>query len=584
MCVALPKTASHSQESPEDIDVLPYFSFRYWRLVFFFARAFLHLWILDYVIPRIIGWEIAQDTASERHRNLAEDFRELAISMGGVLIKLGQFLSSRVDIMPPEVIEELSGLQDEVEPVDYENIVEQIEQNLGSHPEEIFTDFQREPVASASLGQVHLAGEVQDDPHHRLQSRQKTAVKIQRPNIREIIETDLAAVEWLIGWLKYIGFIRRRADLDALYNQFSGTLREELNYKKEAKNAKIFSDYHRDKPGIDAPKPHWELTTHKVLVLDQVEGIKITDYEELEAAGISRTEVAKRVQQAYLEQIYVDGFFHADPHPGNIFVRPESDGLAGDEGEPFTLIFVDFGMVGTISAGTRSQLRQMLVAVINQDFERIVTLAKELRFLLPEADEDKVVGALEEVFDRYYGVSLGELANIDIDEVEELISEFQDLLFEFPFQMPQDFILLGRCLGILNGLTTGLDPDFEPVDQIEDFARDLVGKEAGPIPMNTITKQLIQWIYLFSQLPSEVQEYVKQFEPPIEVDLDQDKDQLERLRGIRHAIHRLTESVIAISSVGGGYLVYPEEYYLALVLWSAGGVLLVTSWIYRVNQ
>lgn len=576
--------SSRTQDSHEDVEVLPYFSLRYWRLVLFFARAFLHLWLLDYVVPRILGLNFAQDTASERHRKLAQDFRELAISMGGVLIKLGQFLSSRVDIMPPEVIEELAGLQDEVEPVEYEKIAEQIEKNLGSPPEEIFTDFQREPVASASLGQVHLAGEVKDDPHHRMRNRRKTAVKVQRPNIREIIETDLAAVEWLIGWLKYIGFIRRRADLDALYEQFSGTLRGELNYKQEAKNAKIFSDYHQDEPGIDVPEPHWELTTREVLVLDQVEGIKITDYDELEAAGISRTEVAKRVQEAYLEQIYVHGFFHADPHPGNIFVRPDPQGPEVDEGESFRLIFVDFGMVGTISAGTRSQLRQMLVAVINQDYERIVRLAKELRFLLPEADEEKVVGALEELFDRYYGVSLGELANVDLDEVEELISEFQDLLFEFPFQMPQDFILLGRCLGILNGLTTGLDPDYKPVEEVEDFARDLVGKEAGPIPMNAFTKQLIQWMYLFSQLPSEVQEYVKQFEPPIDVNVDQDAEHLERLRGIRHAVHRLTETVIALSSVGGGYLVYPEEYYMALVLWSAGGILLVTSWIYRVNQ
>jgi predicted unusual protein kinase regulating ubiquinone biosynthesis (AarF/ABC1/UbiB family) len=578
-------TASPSaQDPPDNGNVRPYFSLRYWRLVFFFARAFLHLWILDYVVPRILGLDFAQDSASERHRNLAEDFRELAISMGGVLIKLGQFLSSRVDIMPPEVIEELAGLQDEVEPVEYEDIVEQIEKNLGAHPEEIFTDFQREPVASASLGQVHLAGEVRDDPHHRLRNRSKTAVKVQRPNIREIIETDLAAVEWLIGWLKYIGFIRRRADLDALYDQFSDTLRGELDYKQEAKNANIFSDYHQDEPGIQVPEPHWDLTTREVLVLDQVEGIKITDYQELEAAGISRTEVARRVQQAYLEQIYVHGFFHADPHPGNIFVRPDPEGPEVDEGKSFVLVFVDFGMVGTISAGTRSQLRQMLVAVINQDFERIVSLAKELRFLLPEANEQKVVGALEELFDRYYGVTLGELANVDIDEVEELISEFQDLLFEFPFQMPQDFILLGRCLGILNGLTTGLDPDFKPVDQIEDFARDLVGKEAGPIPMNAFTQQLIRWMYLFSQLPSEVQEYVRQFEPPIDVEADLGDEHREGLRSIRHAVHRLTETIIALSSVGGGYLAYPEEYYIALVLWSAGGLLLVTSWIYRVNQ
>lgn len=575
---------SGTRSSGDDVTVWPLLSLRYWRLVLFFTRAFLHLWILDYVVPRILNLNFAQDSASERHRELAGNFRDLAVDMGGVLIKLGQFLSSRVDIMPPEVIEELSGLQDEVEPVDFEDIAVQIEKNLGAHPDELFTEFQRDPVASASLGQVHLAGEVARDPQHRLRDHNETAVKVQRPNIREIIETDLAAVQWLIGWLKYIGFIRRRADLDALYEQFSSTLRNELDYKKEAKNARIFSDYNEDDPGIDVPKPHWEMTTREVLVLDRVDGIKITNYEKLEEAGISRLEVAKRVQQAYLEQIYVHGFFHADPHPGNIFVRPDPDGPEVDEGKPFTLVFVDFGMVGKISAGTRSQLRQLLVAVINQDFRRIVELAKELRFLLPEADEDKVVKALEELFDRYYGVTLGEIANVDIEEVEELLSEFQDLLFEFPFQMPQDFILLGRCLGILNGLTTGLDSEFRPVDQIEEFARDMVGEEVGAIPMNALTKRLLQWMYLLSQLPSEIQQFARQFEPPIDVSIEQDEQQLEELAGIRHAIHRLTETVIAISSLGGGVAFYPEQYYLALTLWTVGGLVLTTSWIYRVNQ
>lgn len=564
-------------------DVWPIFSWRYWRLVIFFTRAFLHLWILDYIFPRILGLTFTQNSASGRHRKLASDFRDLAVSMGGVLIKLGQFLSSRVDLMPPEVIEELSGLQDEVEPVEYEAIASQIEDNLGQSPDELFTEFEREPVASASLGQVHLAGQISDTPH-RFRNQQKTAVKVQRPNIKEIIETDLAAVQWLVGWLKYIGFIRRRADLDALYDQFSGTLRNELDYRQEAKNAKIFSEYSRDEPGLEAPTPHWDLTTEEVLVLDQVKGIKITDYDELEDAGISRTEVARRVQKAYLEQIYVQGFFHADPHPGNIFVRPDPSGPPVDEGKRFVLVFVDFGMVGEISPGTRSQLRQMLIAVINQDYRRIVELAKELKFLLPEADDDKVIDALETLFDRYYGITLGELADIDVAEVEELLAEFRDLLFEFPFQMPQDFILLGRCLGILNGLTTGLDPNFRPVDQIESFARDMVGKETPSFSMNTVTQQLMQWVYLLSQFPSEARRFLQKFEPPIEVEVQEDDEKIQKLAGIRQAIHRLTETFIGMIMIGGGVWTFEPYFYLSMTLSSVGTLILLVSWVYRTNQ
>lgn len=567
------------QTTTETPNVWPVFSWRYWRLVLFFSRALLHLWFLDYVLPRILGITFTKQSAPDRHRKLAAQFRQLATRMGGVLIKLGQFLSSRVDLMPPEVIEELSGLQDEVEPVPYEDIVRQFEKNFGKTPDEMFTQFNEQPEASASLGQVHLAGKIADDPHH-ISNGSKTAVKIQRPNIREIIETDLAAVKWLVGWLKYIGFIRRRADLDSLYDEFSGILRRELDYKQEAKNAEIFSDYVSEDTGVRAPTPHWDVTTSEILVLDRIEGIKITNYDQLEEAGISRREVAKRALNTYLEQIYINGFFHGDPHPGNIFVQPNPSGPPVDEGKRFTLNFVDFGMVGEISPGTRSQLRQFLIAMINQDFHRLVQLAKELGFLLPEADDEKVIGALETLFDRFYGVSLGELASVDIDEIEELISEFRDLLFEFPFQVPQEFILLGRCMGILNGLTTGLDPDFRPVVEIETFAHDLLGKEAAPF-MGSMGRNMMQWIYILSKIPRQATDLLEKFQPPIEVSVDQDEELKNKLTDVESAVNRLTETIVSLSAAGGGIVAFEHYVALAYFLWIFSGVFLLSSWLYR---
>lgn len=568
--------------TPDQPDVWPIFHWRYWRLVAFFSRALFLLWFLDYFLPRILGLEFPKKTAPSRHRKLASDFRELATKMGGVLIKLGQFLSSRVDLMPPEVIEELSGLQDKVEPVPYPDIEKQFLNNFGKTPDEMFTDFNKDPEASASLGQVHLAGKIADDPHH-LRNGNKTAVKVQRPNIKEIIETDLAAVQWLVGWMKYIGFIRRRADLDSLYDEFSGILRQELDYKQEAKNAEIFSDYMSENPGVKSPTPHWDVTTDEILVLDRINGIKITDYEKLEEAGVSRREVAKRALNSYLEQIYNKGFFHGDPHPGNLFVKPDPSGPPVDQGKRFVLIFVDFGMVGQISPGTRSQLRQSLIAMINQDYERIVELAKEMGFLLPEADDEKVVDALKTLFDRFYGVSLGELASVDLDEIEELISEFRDLLFEFPFQVPQEFILLGRCTGILNGLTTGLDPDFRPVVEIESFARDLIGKEGIP-SMGSLSQNLMEWIYLMSRIPRQASNVIKKFEPPIEVSVDEDEELKGKLGDVENAVHRLTETVVSVSVAGGGLVAF--EYYavLAYFLWGFGGLFLLTSWLYRASR
>ncbi|MFB6344806.1 MAG: ABC1 kinase family protein [bacterium] len=566
----------------EQPNVWPLFSWRYWRLVIFFSGSFLHLWFLDYFLTRILGFEFPKDSASRRHRRLASDFRELATKMGGVLIKLGQFLSSRVDVMPPEVIEELSGLQDKVEPVPYPAIKEQFQSNFGKNPEEMFTYFESEPEASASLGQVHLAGKIADDPHH-LRNGNETAVKVQRPNIKEIIETDLAAVKWLVGWLKYIGFIRRRADLDSLYDEFSNILRGELNYKQEAKNAEIFSDYVSEDSGVDSPSPYWDVTTSEILVLDRIEGIKITEYDQLEAAGISRTEVAKRALNSYLQQIYVNGFFHGDPHPGNIFVQPDPSAPAVEEGKRFKLIFVDFGMVGEISSENRSNLRQFLIAMINKDYQRMVDLAKELGFLLPEADDEKVIDALETLFDRFYGVTLGELASVDMDEIEELISEFRDLLFEFPFQVPQEFILLGRCMGILNGLTTGLDPDYRPVEEIEAFAQDLIEKE-GTWAMGSMGRNVMEWMYILSKIPRQASNLLQKFEPPIEVSVDQDEELKEKMGEVENAINRLTETLVSLSAAGGGIVALEYYVLLAYFLWGFSGIFLLSSWLYRARS
>ncbi len=557
------------------------FSTRYWRLVLFFTLTFLRLWILDYLFPRLLNLRFSRKSASERHRNLARQFRELATGMGGVMIKLGQFLSSRVDLMPPEVIEELSGLQDEVEPVQYENIAREIEKSLEKPPEKLFSNFEHEPVASASLGQVHLAGEVTDGDTSRCNQTRNTAVKVQRPNIRSVIETDLAAVRWLVGWLESFEFIRRRADLQAIYDQFSGTLRNELNYEKEAKNAEAFYEYTCNKRSVEAPRPNWELTTVNVLVLEQVEGIKITDYEELEEAGICLTEVAKHVQKTYLDQIFLHGFFHADPHPGNIFVRPDPKGPPVDEGKRFVLVFVDFGMVGKLSPETQTQLRQLLIAVISQDFVRIVELARELGFLLPDADDERLIEALRVLFERYYGITLGELREVDLDELEELFTEFRDLLFEFPFQVPRNFLLLGRCLGILNGLTTGLDPDFQPAKQIERFGANLIEKEAK-IGMEDPPETLTQLIYLLlAQSSTRVKRYVNQFEPPIEVDVNRSEEHLNKLNALRKAIHRLTETLVGLSMIGGGFYFHPTRFEVAVVFWSLGGLVLLLSWIFR---
>ena len=544
---------------------------RYWRLLLFFLRALLSLWLYDLFLPRVLrlGWVRAG--APARHERLAVRFRELAIEMGGVMIKLGQFLSARVDVLPPEVTRPLSGLQDEVPAVPWPLVEAQIVRELGAPPHHIFAEFQRRPRASASLGQVHLA---------RLADGRPVAVKVQRPGIRAVIETDLAVLRQVIRWLKLIGFIRRRADLDALYKEFSASLQAELDYVQEAANAKRFTEQFADDPAVCVPCPVVEMTTRRVLVMERIEGIKIDDFSALEAAGISRRAVARKLFRTYLQQIFVDGFFHADPHPGNLFVLPDDSAPAPDAGRPFVLVFVDFGMVGEIPPDVRRRLRAVLVAVVQQDFRRLVELAKELHFLLPSADDEEVARAFERLFERFYGLSLGELRRIDWEEIAQLMAEFRSLLYHFPFQVPQNFILLGRCLGILSGLATSLDPDFSPVEEIEPFARQLIS-ETAPDQAAELLQAAAAWFLRLWHLPEEVETTLRFVRTAqVSVRLADDDPLLERLAGVELAVRQLADSLFLAVLVLAGWLIVPHLPWLAWALWGLA-VLFGGYWVLR---
>jgi predicted unusual protein kinase regulating ubiquinone biosynthesis (AarF/ABC1/UbiB family) len=244
--------------------------------------------------------------------------------MGGVLIKVGQFLSARLDVMPREVTEELSGLQDEVQPEQFGPIKALIEAEFGKPLEQIFTEFDPQPFASASIGQVHFArlcsqeGNSTDCP--------EVVVKVQRPAIEEIVRIDLSALQIVSRWIQKYKPISKHMDMPRLLDEFSHTLYEEIDYIHEGKNAEIFAENFKDLEKVRVPHVIWSHTTKRVLTLENVMGIKITDYDAIESAGIDRVKVAKSLFGTYLKQIFEDRFFHADPHPGNLFVQPADEG------------------------------------------------------------------------------------------------------------------------------------------------------------------------------------------------------------------------------------------------------------------
>ncbi|MCJ7733561.1 MAG: AarF/UbiB family protein, partial [Anaerolineales bacterium] len=448
---------------------------RFRIILFFFARLILSMAFWDVFLTKIGLRKLSRRGRTQRYVKAARRYRLLAIQMGGVLIKVGQFLSVRVDVLPAEVTEELSGLQDQVPEEDFQLIRQLAESELGFSLEECFAEFEEQPLASASLGQVHRAVLKPQDTFSEegVADINRVVVKIQRPEIEKIIEVDLSAFRIVMGWLQRYKPIRKRVDLPALMEEFSTILGQEIDYINEGQNADRFWEYYQEMPGVKIPRVIWGKTTKKVLTLEDVYAIKITNYREIKEAGVNLNEVAKRLFSSYMEQIFEKEFFHADPHPGNLFVIPAKE----TPGSAWQLAFVDFGMVGHVPSSAREGLRDAVIAVGTQDASRLVQAYNKLGFLLPGADLEILEKAEKKAFERFWGKTMSELQEIDHREFMAFAMEFRELMYDMPFQIPQDLLLLGRTVGILSGMCTGLDPGFNLWENLRPYAEDLVKTE-----------------------------------------------------------------------------------------------------------
>jgi predicted unusual protein kinase regulating ubiquinone biosynthesis (AarF/ABC1/UbiB family) len=541
--------------------------FRYRRILRFFTGVIAHIVWWDLMMGRVpIARQRALASRSERFRELARDFRGLAIEMGGVMIKLGQFLSSRVDVLPPEITQELQGLQDEVPPADNRVVMGLLREQLGDVARR-FESIDPEPLAAASLGQVYRAR--LKPPRGASGPGESVVIKVQRPRIHDLVRTDLAALRVVARWLMRYRPIRRRANVPALLEEFARTLWEELDYKSEADNAERFALIHADDPRIYIPRVYREHSTDRVVVLEDVEALKIADVDALAAAGIDPKEVADLLLAAYFKQIFVAEFFHADPHPGNLFVRPQSMLAATSAShrtepakspQPFQLIFVDFGMAIRVPKSVGENLRKVLIGVTQRDARRLTEAYRDLGFFLPGADLERITEAQEAVLGQIWGRNLLDLTRPDPREIEAIGREFRDLLYDFPFQIPQDFIYLGRALGMISGLISRLDPHINPWGQIERYGQQLIRGQNLTHLREIGLGGVVEALRPYLETPLRIQRLLEEAEKGrLRVQLKSDREAVRQQERLEKRVGQLGWSIVSAAGILSATLIYLER-------------------------
>ncbi|WP_146340601.1 AarF/ABC1/UbiB kinase family protein [Nesterenkonia sp. NBAIMH1] len=460
---------------------------RYRRILRFAAFHLAQLWWFELFLPRIGLARISAINRSRRMQRLAQRFHRLAVDLGGLMIKVGQFLSSRLDVLPPEITKELEGLQDEVSPVAFADIRAVAEAELGTPLDQAYSWVDPAPVASASLGQAHRAQPTDEDAE--LGGFAHAVVKIQRPGIGDIVDVDLAALRRVGRWLSHIRLVSSRVDAPALVEEFAATSLEEIDYLQEAANAERFAANFAEDPRVSVPQVLWERSTRRALTLEDVTAIKINDVDGLRQAGIDPSEVAAQFADVMFDQLFVYGFFHADPHPGNIFVTPGPPpaGLSAEGETPpaWHLTFIDFGMMGEIPDTLRNGLRRVFIAAASRDGKSLVDGIQDVGVLLPSADTAELERAMTELFARFGGMGFAELKEVDPREYRDFAREFGELVRSLPFQLPENFLLTLRTVSLISGVCSTLDTRFNLWDSIEPYAQQLIREQRGPALQDT---------------------------------------------------------------------------------------------------
>ena len=533
---------------------------RFRKVRWFFIKVTLHVLWWDIILRRPLLARL-RTPYIPRWQKIARDFRELAVEMGGVLIKLGQFLSVRVDLLPEEVLAELSGLQDEVPAENFDAIVARIEDEFSRPIDEIFAWISTEVLGSASLAQTHRA---------QVPSGETVVVKVLRPNIETIVETDLIAIAEFVRRLKFYKPIRRAVDLDRLTDEFDRVTSRELDLLLEGRNAERFAADYADDAQIYTPAIFWDHCTVRTLTMEDVGYLTLDDLPALRAAGIDPRLVAQVLTRCTLEQTLVHFFVHADPHTGNLFVRPlltEAERAAGApplrpgdpvpaaESRPFQVVYIDFGMAIEVAERLRRSMRDYTIGVATDDAHSIIQSYIEGDMLLPGADIGRLEELTEQLLSRYSDSMLGQMQNTDfIDLNSFFISEYRDLLDNPPLQFQSELLFVFRAMGLVSGLTAKLAPDFDLWTEAQPVVQRLIETEIENNRQDW-TQKLQEYGLILARLPKRLDDVLTQAQRgQLTVVNKPSAEQRRAQLQLRTALARLTWVIAASALLVGGIL------------------------------
>jgi len=477
---------------------------------------------------------VKQEDKKIKQLSLPQRARLVLEELGTTFIKLGQVLSTRPDLISPKFTEEFGKLQDQVAPFSYDKVEEQIKNELGKSTKELFVEFEKKPIAAASLSQVHKA---------KLPNGKIIAIKVQRPQIEKIIEADLAILFNLAKFLeKRILGIRLYQPIEII-EEFARIIKKELDFIQEGHNINKFRANFKDSQTVRVPKVYWRFTTSRVLAMEFIDGIKISEITKIKNGKFDRKKIARRGVDVVLKQIFEDGFFHGDPHPGNIFVLKNN-----------IIVLLDCGMVGYIDEETMNNMADLLIAVVAKDTNKIIKSFVEMDIINEEMNLKELRTDIKEFVNKYYGVPLKQL------EIGKIGEEVLEVMIRNHIKVPSELVLLIKALVTIEAIGRKLDPEFDMVSHVKPFVKKLIQKRHSP---SQVWKKgadfLTDSIRLFWSLPEEFRWLVRKLKQG-ELNIGFRHKGLEKLiNSMDKASNRFSFSIIIASLIIGSSLIIQSD-------------------------